>query len=92
MSHWKRVLSLNFVEVRYEDMVSNLESTAKTMIDACGLDWESSCLDFMNTSRAVRTPSRLQVRQGVHSGSVGYWTRYAKMLTTLDQALKDCGF
>ena len=38
MNHWKQVLPAPILEVNYEDTVTDLESTARRLILACGLD------------------------------------------------------
>ncbi len=44
MTHWKAVLPVPILEVNYEDTVTDLESTARRMIEACGLPWDPACL------------------------------------------------
>ena len=71
MNHWKQVLPAPILEVNYEDTVADLESTARRMIETCGLEWEAACLDFHRTERPVRTASVMQVRQPVTAS--GRW-------------------
>ena len=58
------------MEVDYEDTVADLESTARRLVDACGLEWEPSCLEFYRNDRPVRTASLTQVLQPIYTGSV----------------------
>ena len=45
MAHWRRVLPEGrMLELRYEDVVGDLEGAARRMIAHCGLDWSESCL------------------------------------------------
>jgi len=87
MDHWRSVLGGRFLEVDYEQTVSNLEETAKKMISFIGLDWEESCLSFHKTDRPVRTASVTQVREPVHTRSVQRWKNYEKSLGTIFSAL-----
>ena len=87
MEHWRQVLPMPMLEIHYEDMVSDTEATIARVLGHCGLDWEDSCLRFHETQRAVRTPSRWQVRQPIYSGSVGRWKRYEKHLQPLTSIL-----
>ncbi len=72
MAHWSRVLPPGrILDVRYEDVVANLEGEARRIIDHCRLPWDSRCLDFHRTERLVRTASAAQVRQPIYTTSIG---------------------
>jgi tetratricopeptide (TPR) repeat protein len=72
MGHWHRVLPPGrILDVRYEDVVSDLEGQARRLVAHCGLDWDSRCLDFHRTERPVRTASATQVRQPIYNSSIG---------------------
>jgi len=88
MQHWAGALSLPILQVRYEDVVGDLEGEARRMIAHLGLEWNDACLDYHNTSRAVQTPSRWQVRQPIYKGSVERWRRYESQLGPLVEGLK----
>ena len=78
MSHWRAVLPPQVVlEVPYEALVAEPELWSRRMVEFAGLPWDETCLDFHQTRRAVRTFSRWQVRQKIHSGSVERWRHYA---------------
>ena len=87
MDHWSRVLPVPVHHVDYEKNVADLESVARRLIDACGLEWEPACLDFHRTERPVRTASVTQVRQPVYTRSVARWKNYEAALATLFAAL-----
>ncbi len=84
MSHWHRVLPPGrILDVRYEELVDNLEAVARRIIAHCGLTWDARCLDFHRTERTVRTASATQVRQPIYQTSVGRGRRYEKFLGPL---------
>ena len=88
MEHWHKILPPGvIIDVHYEDLVDDLEGTARRALRHCGLDWEDACRDFHDTKRTVRTASLMQVRQPVYRGSIGTWRRYAEYLEPLAQAL-----
>jgi Sulfotransferase family len=87
MDHWRAVLPVDLFEVNYEEMVTDLSSVARRLVDWCGLEWEPSCLAFHQTSRPVRTASVAQVRQPVHTRSVARWKNYEPDLGQLFQQL-----
>ena len=89
MEHWRQVLPGRFLEVQYEDIVSDMEGQARRLIAHCELDWEDACLSFHTTKRPIRTASVLQVRQPIYGGSVQRWRRVARFLDPLIEALGD---
>ncbi len=80
VAHWKNVLPLKILEVRYEEVVEDLEGQARRMVGFLELPWDDRCLRFHESSRAVNTASREQVRQPIYTSSVGRWKKYAKHL------------
>jgi tetratricopeptide (TPR) repeat protein len=88
MTHWRGVLPPTaMIEVRYEDLVTDIEGQARRMIAHCGLEWDARCLDFHRTERAVRTASMAQVREPLYRRSVGNWRTYERFLGPLLDAL-----
>ena len=52
MAHWHRVLpGGSILDVRYEDVVADLETQARRIIAYCGLSWDHNCLSFHKTDR-----------------------------------------
>ena len=89
MAHWHRVLPRGrILDVRYEDVVADLEGTARRIVAHCGLDWSPRCLDFHQTERLVRTASAVQVRQPLYASAVGRWRAYEPFLGPLLAELK----
>jgi tetratricopeptide (TPR) repeat protein len=81
MTLWSRyveVLGVDAIEVRYEDMVSDLESVARRVLDGLDVPWSDSVLAFRDhlKGRVIATPSYAQVAAPIHSGAVGRWTAY----------------
>ncbi len=76
MAHWRRVLPVPLHEVSYEDVVGDLEGSARRLVGACGLEWDPRCLDFHRTQRPVRTASSIQVRTPLYRQSLGRWHHY----------------
>ncbi len=67
---------VEWLDISYELLVSDLEGQARRMIDFVGLEWDPACLEFHANRRVVRTPSLVQVRQPIHTCSVGRWRNY----------------
>lgn len=90
MAHWREALPPGrMLEIRYEDMVADLETQARRIIDYLGLPWDDRCLHFHETERAVRTASAAQVRKPVYTTSVNRWRRYEAHLQPLLEELGD---
>jgi tetratricopeptide (TPR) repeat protein len=87
MGHWKRVLRLSLLEVRYEDVVNDLEGQARRLLTFMDLDWDDRCLRFHENTRGVATASREQVRRPLYASSVGRWRHYERHLGELIAAL-----
>ncbi len=89
MAHWRGVIPPEaLLEVRYEQVVVDLERQARAIVAHCGLDWDPLCLDFHLTDRPVRTASATQVRQPIYNSSVGRWRDYEPYLAPLRAALQ----
>ena len=39
----------------YEDLVENIQTWTRKLIDYFGLEWEDACLRFHETKRSIRT-------------------------------------
>jgi tetratricopeptide (TPR) repeat protein len=89
MRHWNEVLPGRVLRVQHEDVVDDLESNVRRILDFCGLPFESSCLEFYKTARSVRTASSEQVRQPIFRDGVDQWRKYEPWLDLLKEALGD---
>ena len=88
MGHWREVLPpAHFLEVNYEELVADVEAQTRRMLAFLQLGWDSACLEFHRTERAVRTASLNQVRQPVYTSSTGRWRHHAAQLQPLLAAL-----
>ncbi len=84
MEHWHRVLPTGTIlDVRYEDMVADLEGQTRKLLAHCGLAWDERCLAFYETRRPVRTASATQVRQPIYTSSLARWRVYEEFLAPL---------
>lgn len=84
MAHWRAVLPAgSMLEIRYEDVVADLEASARLLIAHCGLDWHPDCVAFHKTQRPIRTASASQVRRPIYRTSEGRWRAYEDHLGPL---------
>ena len=83
--HFRDIISLSHITVRYEDTVQNLEFEARRLIDYLELDWEPDILQFHQRAkeRVIATPSYVAVTEPVHTGAIGRWKNYRKQFAPL---------
>lgn len=83
MAHWQECFGEDILLVNHEDVVADLESSVRKMLDFIGVDFEPNCLAFYQTDRAIKTPSAEQVRQPINPNSNAAWKRFEKHLEPL---------
>jgi tetratricopeptide (TPR) repeat protein len=89
MQHWERVLPGRVLRVQHEEVVADLETNVRRILEYCGLDFEPQCIEFHKTERSVRTASSEQVRQPITSDGLDHWKRFEPWLDPLKAALGD---
>ncbi len=87
MDHWDAVLPGKVLRVQYEDVVADLETQVRRLLDFCGLPFEDACINFHQTERAVRTASSEQVRQPIFKSGVDQWENFSPYLDPLRTTL-----
>jgi tetratricopeptide (TPR) repeat protein len=85
MNTWQTIkprIANAFLEVRYEDMVENLEAVARPALEFLGVPWDARVLGFDEHARqkTVRSPTYADVTQPVYKRAVGRWRNYQKYL------------
>lgn len=83
VAHYRSVLDIPVLEVRYEELVANHEEMSRKIIAFAGLEWDDACLRFWETRRGVATASQDQVRRPIYDSSIGRWKKFEKHLTPL---------
>lgn len=87
--HWRRTLPEDgYMELRYEDLVSDQEGRTRALLAFLGLPWDSRCLNFQETKGTVATPSAAQVRRGINDSSVGRWRKYGPLLAGVEGVIR----
>jgi tetratricopeptide (TPR) repeat protein len=85
MGIWQKLAPLiknPFLEVRYEDMVNDLESVARRTLDFLGVPWDAHVLGFDKHAqqKLMRCPTYADVTQPVYKRAQGRWHNYKKYL------------
>lgn len=70
------------LEIRYEDMVNNLESVSRKVLEFLGVPWDERVLQFHEHAqkKLVRSPTYADVTKPVFKRAVGRWRNYQKYL------------
>jgi hypothetical protein len=88
MDHWHAVIPGKVLDVNYEDVVADLDTQVKRILDYCELPFEEACLRFHETDRAVKTASSEQVRKPIYASSVNLWKNYEPYIDELIEILE----
>ena len=91
LAHWREQLGTRLIEVDYEDLVADHDGETRRLLAALDLPFEDACLRFNENRTASTTASAVQVREKVHSRSVGRWRRYERQLEPLRAGLANAG-
>lgn len=88
MAHWRTVLPAGRIhDIRYEDVVADVEAEARRLIAHLGLSWDPRCAAFHDNRNPSMTGSASQVRRPVYGTSIGQWRRFEKELEPLRRTL-----
>jgi len=87
MAHWQKVLPDFVLTVNHEDVVDDLATQVRRMLDFIGLEFEQSCVDFHKTKRNIKTPSSEQVRQPIYKSATEQWQHFEQHLAPLKKVL-----
>jgi len=70
------------LEIRYEDLVEDLEAVCRRALEFLGAAWDERVLRFHEhaQTRLVRSPTYAAVAQPISKGAVGRWRNYQKHL------------
>jgi len=91
MDHWRSLLGERLIEVDYEALVADQETETRRLLDALGLEFEQSTLEFDRNAAPSATASAVQIREKVHSRSVGRWKEFESQLSPLAGYLREHG-
>ena len=80
--HYKEVLTMPFMEYRYEDLVEDFHHTTHRIIDFIGLSWSKDIELYREQAagRFIATPSYRDVTSQLYTRASGRWQRYERSL------------
>jgi tetratricopeptide (TPR) repeat protein len=93
MDVWLRMRDLDgceWIETRYEDMVTNLEAEGRRVTNFLGLPWHEAQHNYHDNARrkAIFAPTYNDVTKPVYNKSVERWKNYAEELSPFQEKLQ----
>ena len=73
--------------INYEELVNKPKDEVEKLLEYCGLEWDSKCLNFYKQKNIVSTASVAQVRSPIYKSSVKSWQNYSENLKKLKDLL-----
>jgi tetratricopeptide (TPR) repeat protein len=87
--HYRSVLGLNWIEIRYEDLIQDFEAQARQLLDHLGESWNDEVLRFHESAakRYSNTPSYRDVTSPIYTRAMGRWRNYEPLLAPVSGRL-----
>lgn len=80
IEHYRKELDLNYLPIRYEDLVADPEPYVRTLLDFVGEPFDENCLSFHENQRYARTASYAQVSEKLYTRSRFRFRNYLDFL------------
>jgi hypothetical protein len=93
MTLWRRYesqLELSVFRMRYEDLIDDLEGSARELLEFLELPWDDAVLNYHHhaATRNIITPSYSQVTQKIYTRARYRWLRYEKYMDPMIKRLQ----
>jgi Sulfotransferase family len=87
--HIRDMLTVPYIEIRYEDAVDLFEPTYTRILSFLGLAWEPAMLAFHTRAKKkfIASPSRNQVAQPLYTSSLARWRHYDRYYAPIEKTL-----
>ena len=96
IQHYRRELDLNYLAVRYEDIVEEPERYTRELLAFVDEPFDERCLEFHNNQRYARTASYAQVTEKLYKRSRfryrNYLDQLAPVIPILQPAIEHLGY
>lgn len=87
-SFWGEHFGRDIFTLSHEALVEDPEATIRSLLEFCGLEFESDCLQFHDSSNYVATASTQQVRKPLSSEHTRQWQVYGDLLAPITRGLE----
>ena len=80
---------LRYTELRYEDLVTDIEAGARALVAAAGLPWHDDVLRYREAlgKKMVRTPSFAAIAKPVSTTRIGRWKHFPAAMASVQPTL-----
>src|SRR5579862_3678786 len=96
VEHYRREMKLNYLAVRYEDIVDDQAAKVREMLAHVGAPFDRRCLDFHENRRYARTASYAQVTEKLYDRSRyrhrAYKAELAPVIPMLEPTIRRLGY
>jgi hypothetical protein len=92
------IIQNRWIEVRYEDTVTNLEAQARRVLDFLDLPWDDAVLNYQQRAQQkhVHSPTYEAVTKPLYTTSIGRWRNYERqfepVLEILEPFVREFGY
>lgn len=87
MAHWRETLPEHVLDVSYDELVADPETSAKKIAAFCGLEFEPGMVDANLSSSRAATASAVLAREGIRKDRGRHWLPYERHLGVLRATL-----
>lgn len=91
MTHWHSLFGDRILDVSYENLVDDLETVSRQVVEHAGLEWSDACLRFHESTAPTATASAAQVRTPLYRSARDLWRQYERQLSPLRDILSAGG-
>ncbi|MCA9189269.1 MAG: sulfotransferase [Pirellulaceae bacterium] len=86
----RAIIGQDWMEVRYEDLVNDLEGMVRKTLTSLDLNWDEKIMDYRQRLRnePVRSPTYEAVAKPIYRSSIGRWRNYERYLEPFLDRLK----
>ncbi len=90
MRHWDQVLPGRILRIQHEEVVGDLESNVRRLLDFCGLEFEPQCIEFPQ-NRTERTDGQFGAGSPAHlSGGARSMEAFRAMARSAEARIGRC--
>ncbi|MCW8840763.1 MAG: sulfotransferase, partial [Gammaproteobacteria bacterium] len=83
VQQYRDELDLNYLPLRYEDLVDEQETNTRKLLEFVGEPWHEGCLEFHRNKREARTASYAQVKEKLYTRSRFRYKNYRAHLDSI---------
>ena len=86
----REMINVDWIEIRYEETVADLEAQARRSLEFLGLEWDPGVLDYHERAQTkhVHSPTYESVTKPVYRSAMGRWRNYEKQLAPAIEMLE----